>query len=470
MIALQQTPDTQTPATLTPQPLQEATTKGGGLSFALLLDQTLVSDSENNIEGLDDTLATKSDVQDILEINPDVKESLGSLTDFKQLIHDAKVYLKNKIVNSDGYKQAAIEKLPKTLKGLVGIANKLGIDISKITLEEVQQAGSGTTKPQTEKNFSLQEQKSFNDRPKKELPATQSIETKPLKESKTTQQKEKTSDVLFEKTQQSGQKKATPLFQTQPQNRVDISTQQLINTKTLNSSQNRSSLPKIKKESKGALASLLQKKEPLQKSNPLLTSDLSLTTAKVVAPALHQKESIDSLASLLQKKDENKEDMPSKAEGVHIAKADSFEVKLNEAKQMVKYLSHDVKEAIDNYKAPFTKVKIQLNPQKLGEVDVTIIQRGKNLHVNLSSNNAAINTLALNANDLKVQLQNSGIQNASLNFNNNAQSGGFANGGESQQQQQHHRQQAQSEYNYFENEEKKEELTSSLEIIVPNYA
>jgi len=83
-----------------------------------------------------------------------------------------------------------------------------------------------------------------------------------------------------------------------------------------------------------------------------------------------------------------------------------------------------------------------------------------------------MNTLAMNAHDLKLQLQNSGINNASLNFSNNAQGAEAANSGQAQQQQQQNRQQAQNEYNYFENnnEEKNEEIISSLEIIVPHYA
>ena len=135
---------------------------------------------------------------------------------------------------------------------------------------------------------------------------------------------------------------------------------------------------------------------------------------------------------------------------------------------MVKYLSHDIKTAIEDYKSPFTRVKVQLNPQKLGEVDLTIVQRGKNLHINLSSNNAAINTLAMNANDLKVQLNNSGINNATLNFNSNAQSDNSQAGQQEHQRQQQQR--ADEEYNYFESQEGNEEVLSSLEIIVPHYA
>jgi len=150
-------------------------------------------------------------------------------------------------------------------------------------------------------------------------------------------------------------------------------------------------------------------------------------------------------------------------------KADSFEVKLNEAKQMIKYLSSDVKSAIEDYKSPFTRVKIQLNPQKLGEVDLTIVQRGKNLHVSISSNNSAINTLAMNANELRTQLSNSGINNAILNFNNSSQ-GNESNAG--QQQSHQHEQQAHKEYRTireFENEDSNEDISNSLEIILPQY-
>jgi flagellar hook-length control protein FliK len=135
---------------------------------------------------------------------------------------------------------------------------------------------------------------------------------------------------------------------------------------------------------------------------------------------------------------------------------------------MVKYISADVKTAIEDYKSPFTRIKVQLNPQKLGEVELTIVQRGKNLHINIGSNNTAINTLSMNVNELKTQLNNNGIQNATLNFNNNSQSdsSGF---GQQQQQQRHNEQQARQEYDYYEKEEQNEEVLSSLEIIVPHY-
>jgi flagellar hook-length control protein FliK len=148
-----------------------------------------------------------------------------------------------------------------------------------------------------------------------------------------------------------------------------------------------------------------------------------------------------------------------------VNKSEELEVKMNEAKQMVRYLSSDVKSAIEDYKSPFTRVKVQLNPQKLGEVELTIVQRGNNLHVNISSNNAAINTLALNANELRTTLTNNGINNATLNFNNTSDNSSFSQ----QQQNRQNEKQAHKEYNYYEKEEVKEEILSSLEIIVPRY-
>jgi hypothetical protein len=73
----------------------------------------------------------------------------------------------------------------------------------------------------------------------------------------------------------------------------------------------------------------------------------------------------------------------------------------------------------------------------------------------------------MNANELRAQLSNSGINNATLNFNNQD-----SNNSQAGQQEQHRQreQQAQDEYSYFENEEQGEEVLSSLEIIVPSYA
>ncbi|MDQ1338356.1 MAG: flagellar hook-length control protein FliK [Campylobacterota bacterium] len=189
----------------------------------------------------------------------------------------------------------------------------------------------------------------------------------------------------------------------------------------------------------------------------------------MIAPSPAQ-DGIKTLEQLLQGESfapQQNENQSFKLDSILTYKTDSLEVKMNEAKQMIKYLSNDVKNAIDDYRSPFTRVRVQLNTQNLGEIDLTVVQRGKNLHVNISSNNAAINTLSMNINELRVQLSNNGINSATFNFSSGSQSGDAnANAG---QQHKQNEQKAHQEYNYFKAEETSEEILSSLEIIVPRY-
>ncbi len=433
---------------------------------------------------------TKSvqDELDVIALNPKLIQE-KSVSEIKVLIQEAKQYLKHKISSLEGFKKSEIAALPKTLKGLAVVAKKFGIDISNITLEQVKQGVNGklniaskTQHPveiksqesveKVEKNFSTKSSESA------EQSEIEIIEKKsPLKTTKSTtgkavladqkaqeQVSNEPSQIKEQKQQVVNEQKSvteTPLFKAQmkPQ---EITTQQLVHAKV---SQENS---KVQKQKTQNTLELLLRGEKSFPTETNMTADLSVATAKVIAPNTRT-EVQKNLESLLRGDVDEQSSAAVKNEAVQVHKADSFEVKLNEAKQMVKYLSNDVKQAIDDYKAPFTRIKVQLNPQKLGEIDLTVVQRGKNLHINLSSNNAAINTLAMNANDLRVQLSNNGIQNASLNFSNMSQ--GEQNSAGSHAHQQHHnRQNSEKEYGYFQDEDTHEEIKTSLEIVVPHYA
>lgn len=370
-----------------------------------------------------------------LELNPELTKN-KTVSELKVIIQEAKQYLKDKITSFEGFKKSEIEALPKTLKGLTQVAKKLGIDVSQITLEELKQ--SVATKS------------------KESLVSTTAAVTKNKIQTKDLDVEQK----VVMKAEQKVQKPVL-LFKEQAKP-IELTTQQIVSVKVSNDQKTQ----KQKNENQNTLELLLRGEKQL-KTNSSLTTDVSVATAKVIAPvASSQKQ--ESLESLLG--GEGFVETPTaKLDGIQTAKTDSLELKINEAKQMIKYLSQDVKQAIEDYKAPFTRVKVRLNPQKLGEIDLTVVQRGKNLHINLSSNNAAINTLAMNANDLKAQLNNSGIQNASLNFSNMSQ-GDQSGQGSQTHQQQHNRQNAQEEYGYFQQEEQNEEIISSLEIVVPHYA
>ena len=291
---------------------------------------------------------------------------------------------------------------------------------------------------------------------KTELKAQTPLDTKAVKEDIKTDLKQETKATQFEKqvTQQTNELKTTPMAKAQTN--FEYSTQEIISKRQIKTDDK---TPKSRANE--TLQSLLRGEKPSQ-INPSFTADFSVETARVIAPSATT-EVTKNLESLLHG-DKTETNTNSKIDGLNVNKADSFEVKLNEAKQMIKYISQDVKTAIEDYKSPFTRIKLQLNPQKLGQVDLTVVQRGQNLHVNISSNNAAINTLALNANELRTQLNNNGINNATLNFNNQPQGDGSSSG-----QQRQNEREAHQAYNYYESEEENEEILDSLEIIVPSY-
>ncbi len=441
-------------------PLAKTVTKSDGLLSLLKNEDTPLKDSK-----------------EILELNPKLAQTL-SVNEIKTLVNDAKIYLKTKILQSDDYKNSQIKELPKTLKGLAKLAKVVGVDVSKITVEEVQVKEVGVKPAQIKEPVPhAKEVKTQTEVPhakevktQTEVPHAKDVkvqsEVPHAKDVKVQSEVPHAKDVKVQsevvhakevKTPDTKEIKSTPLFKAQM--RTEHTTEQIVQTKQFKIEE------KTPKEKADETLKLLLRGEKVPQSNSVLTSDFSVATARVLAPTTTSN-ATKALEQLLhgENSDTKESTTSSKTDGLTAHKADSFEVKLNEAKQMIKYLSNDVKTAIEDYKSPFTRVKIQLNPQKLGEVDLTIVQRGKNLHINVSSNNAAINTLSMNANDLKTQLANSGINNASLNFNNHSDS----NNSQQQQNRQNERQ-AEKEYNYYENEETAEEVLSSLEIIVPQY-
>lgn len=139
-------------------------------------------------------------------------------------------------------------------------------------------------------------------------------------------------------------------------------------------------------------------------------------------------------------------------------KADNaMNIKMVEGRQLMSQLSADVKEAMENYKPPFTKLSMKLNPERLGEVDVTMIQRGNSVHINLSSNSTVLGILQQNSTDLKEALQNVGLGDAAMNFSSNGEN-------RNQEQQEKH---STSEH-YAEMSKLMDDL-DELEIVVPRY-
>ncbi|EFY7304227.1 flagellar hook-length control protein FliK [Campylobacter coli] len=85
-------------------------------------------------------------------------------------------------------------------------------------------------------------------------------------------------------------------------------------------------------------------------------------------------------------------------------------------KETLQHVSQDLKAAMEQYKAPITKLSITLNPHNLGEVEVTLVQRGNNLHINFNSNTNAMNLFIQNQAEFKNSLVNMGFTGLEMNF------------------------------------------------------
>ena len=91
-------------------------------------------------------------------------------------------------------------------------------------------------------------------------------------------------------------------------------------------------------------------------------------------------------------------------------------------KQTLQYFANDLHQEIQNYKPPLSRIKMTLNPKNLGNVDVSIVSRGNNLQVNISSNNNTMAIFTQNQAEFKNSLVNMGFSNLNMNFNSNSNS------------------------------------------------
>ncbi len=279
-----------------------------------------------------------------------------------------------------------------------------------------------------------------------------------------------------------------------------------INIQELNEKQKLVNLNNLKKlevkkselESKNVLVMESLKDEKAQEIKDSLLSNLLKGNAK----AEPQKDSFVnslSLESLLQK-DENmvgkrvKRDKFSIqalksdkiTEQVDVKKEISLELKLDgnqktsevevrnkmvDAKTTINHFTNNLKEKMQEYKAPLMKMELTLNPKELGNVDVTLVTRGNSVHVNLASNSQAMQLFAQNATEFKNSLANIGFDNVEMNFNSNQNSEqGSQNPQDGQQHQKVFKYYADNNTDFSLEELKELEHLNSIDLIIPDYA
>ena len=96
--------------------------------------------------------------------------------------------------------------------------------------------------------------------------------------------------------------------------------------------------------------------------------------------------------------------------------------KIINSKESIKHFVSSLKEAVENYKPPLTKLSLELHPKELGKVEVVIKQQGDNLNIQVNTQNqTTINFLTSQQQELKNSLVNMGFTNINMNFNFNDQ-------------------------------------------------
>jgi flagellar hook-length control protein FliK len=93
------------------------------------------------------------------------------------------------------------------------------------------------------------------------------------------------------------------------------------------------------------------------------------------------------------------------------------------AKESLKHFASNLKEAVENYKPPISKLSMELHPKELGKVEVTLVHRGDNLQIQINSNNTAISFFHSTQQELRQNLINMGFTDVNMSFNQNQQQG-----------------------------------------------
>ncbi len=337
----------------------------------------------------------KEDAQDEENIHPDILKALPSKTfkqDLQQLIGEAKAYLKEQITQ-----KIDIKELPKTLGGLIKLAEKSGIDVRAISFESLPKTAFTEELAQALKGPSLSQNA---------LPHSTSELVKPVPVSK--QEKE-------------------------------------ISNKPLNAL-----LSKINESLVAGAASSAEEIPAINKAKPFSAS---------LSALLHGENIEESAEGELTSRAEG-EKASDKSHIVGNTKTEQLSQKLTEAKQLVQHVAQSMKESVENYKPPFTRVKMQLNPQRFGEMEVTLVQRGNNVHININANTTALTVMMQNSHELKAQLSAQGLGDASMNFSSHQQQ-------QNEQQRREHAHLSYEEYQDFD--EEFTEIATALEVVVPRY-
>ncbi|MFP6061693.1 flagellar hook-length control protein FliK [Helicobacter pylori] len=186
----------------------------------------------------------------------------------------------------------------------------------------------------------------------------------------------------------------------------------------------------------------IKRDKTLSKKKPEKTPTKAQTTAPSIAPENAPKIPLktpplmpliganppnDNAPTPLEKEEKTKEASDNKektketnnsAQSVQNAQASdkTSENKSIAPKETIKHFTQQLKQEIQEYKPPMSRISMDLFPKELGKVEVIIQKVGKNLKVSVISHNNSLQTFLDNQQDLKNSLNALGFEGVDLSF------------------------------------------------------
>ncbi len=115
-------------------------------------------------------------------------------------------------------------------------------------------------------------------------------------------------------------------------------------------------------------------------------------------------------------KEKTKESTNSAQSAQNAQASDKTSDKSVTPKETIKHFTQQLKQEIQEYKPPMSRISMDLFPKELGKVEVTIQKVGKNLKVSVISHNNSLQTFLDNQQDLKNSLNALGFEGVDLSF------------------------------------------------------
>ncbi|OKB09440.1 flagellar hook-length control protein FliK [Helicobacter pylori] len=133
------------------------------------------------------------------------------------------------------------------------------------------------------------------------------------------------------------------------------------------------------------------------------------------APTLLEKE--EKAKEVSENKEKTKESTNSTQNAQNAQASDkTSENKSAAPKETIKHFTQQLKQEIQEYKPPMSRISMDLFPKELGKVEVAIQKVGKNLKVSVISHNNSLQTFLDNQQDLKNSLNALGFEGVDLSF------------------------------------------------------